>query len=167
MDTDEMNAYNVIQDLYNTREADEILSSSTKKSKSRKKRHGESEMGMGDSREMMIPKEKRKSKKKKHETSPMSGTGNKRKHKKRDDDYEPRTEITVALEELQDDVFENNIDDLNSKVEKMKKSPRKSDKLYVQRKNKFEVTTRNNGHLNRQSAQDFEDGVFERRYEDA
>lgn len=63
MDTDEMNAYNVIQDLYNTHDADEILSSSTKKSKSRKKRHGESEMGMGDSREMMIPKEKRKSKK--------------------------------------------------------------------------------------------------------
>lgn len=163
MDTDEMNAYNVIQDLYNTHDADEILSSSTKKSKSRKKRHGESEMGMGDSREMMIPKEKRKSKKKRHETSPMSASSNKRKHKKRDDDHELKNDITVALEELQDDVFENNHDDFSNKIEKVKKSPRKSDKLYVQRKTKFEVTSRTNGHLNRQGAQDFEDGVFDRR----
>lgn len=79
MDTDEMNAYNVIQDSYNGREAEEIMSSSLKKLKSRKKRHGDSEMGMGDSREMMIPKEKKKSRKKKRESSPANSNSNKRK----------------------------------------------------------------------------------------
>lgn len=137
MDTDERNMYNSIQDIYN-RENDDMMSSSLKKSKSRKKKHGgDAEMGMGDSREMMIPKEKRKSKKKKHE-SPMSG---KRKHRKREDEFDMRSnEITLALEELQDDVFENHVDDCRH--EKIKKSPRKSDKVYVQRKNKFELTTR-------------------------
>lgn len=147
MDMDEMNAYNVIQDLY-TRDGDEIISS-TKKSKSRKKRHGD-ETGIGDSREMMIPKEKKKSKKKKRESSP------KRKHKKRDEDFEPRNDITVALEELQDDVFENN-EEFN-KVEKIKKSPKKSDKIYVQKKNKFEAVTKPSN-LNRQSAYELEEDI--------
>lgn len=152
LDTDEMNAYNVIQDLYGSRDGDEIISS-TKKSKSRKKRHGDTEIGIGDSREMMIPKEKKKSKKKKRESSP--GTG-KRKHKKRDEEFEPRNDITVALEELQDDVFENN-EEFN-KVEKVKKSPKKSEKVYVQKKNKFEAVSRPNN-LNRQSAYDFEEDL--------
>lgn len=77
MDTDEMNAYNVIQDSY--KEAEEIMSSSLKKLKSRKKRHGDSELGIGDSREMMIPKEKKKSRKKKRESSPATLNSNKRK----------------------------------------------------------------------------------------
>lgn len=79
MDTDEMNAYNVIQDSYSGREVEEIMSSSLKKLKSRKKRHNDSEIGMGDSREMMIPKEKKKSKKKKRESSPATSNSNKRK----------------------------------------------------------------------------------------
>jgi hypothetical protein len=145
-----MNAYNVIQDLYTSREGDEIIAS-TKKSKSRKKRHVDPEIGIGDSREMMIPKEKKKSKKKKRESSPTTG---KRKHKKRDDEFEPRNDVTVALEELQDDVFENNEE--FSKVEKVKKSPKRSDKVYVQKKNKFEAVSKPNN-LNRQSAYDFED----------
>ncbi|KAI4462541.1 transmembrane protein [Holotrichia oblita] len=104
LDNEERNIYNSIQDIYN-REGDEIITG--KKSKSRKKKHADNEMGMGDSREMMIPKEKRK----------------------------------TALEDLQDDVFENNAEDF-IKHEKIRKSPRKSDKLYVQKKNKFEVTNR-------------------------
>lgn len=79
MDTEEMNAYNAIQDSYNSRDAEEILSSSLKKIKSRKKRHGDSEMGMGDSREMIIPKEKKKGRKKKRESSPATSNSNKRK----------------------------------------------------------------------------------------
>ncbi|XP_017779934.1 PREDICTED: uncharacterized protein LOC108565150 [Nicrophorus vespilloides] len=135
MDTDERNMYNSIQDIYN-RENDEMhVSSSLKKSKSRKKKHGESELG--DSREMMIPKEKRKSKKKKHESSP--GVSGKRKHRKREDEYETRNEVTMALEDLQDDVFENGNDEFN-RNEKVRKSPKKSDKLYVQKKNKFELS---------------------------
>lgn len=84
MDVDERNAYNAIQDLYNSRDPDEILNSTNKKSKSRKKKYAETETGIGDSREMMIPKEKRKSKKKRRDVSPGS-TGNttKRKHKNR------------------------------------------------------------------------------------
>ncbi|RZC36081.1 transcriptional regulator ATRX -like [Asbolus verrucosus] len=157
MDTDEMNAYNVIQDLY-SRDGDEIISS-TKKSKSRKKRHADAEIGIGDSREMMIPREKKKSKKKKRESSPAAG---KRKHKKRDEDYEPRNDVTVALEELQDDVFENN-EEFNNKVEKVKKSPRKSDKIYVQKKNKFEAVTKPTN-LNRQSAYDFEEDTTGKKF---
>lgn len=84
------------------------------------------------------------------------------KHKKRDDDYELRNDINVALEELQDDVFENSIEDY-MKSERVKKSPRKSDKLYVQKKTKFEVTTRPSNHLNRQSAQDIEEAKFGKR----
>lgn len=137
LDNEERNIYNSIQDIYN-REGDEIITA--KKSKSRKKKHGDNEMGMGDSREMMIPKEKRKSKKKKRENSPMASSG-KRKHRKREEEYEAKTDITAALEDLQDDVFENNAEDF-IKHEKIRKSPRKSDKLYVQKKNKFEVTNR-------------------------
>ncbi|XP_008192520.1 transmembrane protein 237 [Tribolium castaneum] len=156
MDMDEMNAYNVIQDLYNSRDGDEIISS-TKKSKSRKKRHGDSETGIGDSREMMIPKEKKKSKKKKRESSPTA----KRKHKKRDDDFEPRNDITVALEELQDDVFENNEE---FKIEKIRKSPKKSDKVYVQKKNKFEAVTKPSN-LNRQSAYELEEDISGKKFQ--
>ncbi|KAF5292512.1 hypothetical protein FQR65_LT01658 [Abscondita terminalis] len=133
----ERNAYNSLQDSL-CRENEE----SGKKSKRKKKHSGESELGLGDSREMMIPKEKRKSKKKKREYSPLSTASGKRKHKKRDDDYEPKNEITLALEELQDDVFENGPDDF-IRPERMKKSPRKTDKLYIQRKNRFEATSRN------------------------
>ena len=140
IDTDERNMYNSIQDIYN-REGDEIICGSAKKSKSRKKRHGDAELGMGDSREMMIPKEKKKSKKKKRENSPLSSSS-KRKHRKRDDDHEPKSEITAALEELQDDVFENGVDDATMRHEKLRKSPKKTDKLYVQKKNKFEVVNR-------------------------
>lgn len=84
MDADERNAYNSIQDLYNR--DDEIIGSSSKRSKSRKKRHNDNEHGLGDSREMMIPKEKRKSKKKKRESSPGNG---KRKHRRRDEEGKP------------------------------------------------------------------------------
>ncbi|KAJ8979192.1 hypothetical protein NQ317_016826 [Molorchus minor] len=69
------------------------------------------------------------------------------------DEYELRNDVTVALEELQDDVFENGHEELN-RPERMKRSPRRSDKLYVQKKNKFEVTPKPNSHLNRQGAQD-------------
>ncbi|KAK4886885.1 hypothetical protein RN001_003156 [Aquatica leii] len=133
----ERNAYNNLQDSL-CRENDD----GNKKSKRKKKHSGETEVGLGDSREMMIPKEKRKSKKKKREYSPLSSASGKRKHKKRDDDYEPKNEITLALEELQDDVFENGPDDF-ARPERMKKSPKKSDKLYIQRKNRFEVTSKN------------------------
>lgn len=136
MDADERNAYNSIQDLYNR--DDEIIGSSSKRSKSRKKRHNDNEHGLGDSREMMIPKEKRKSKKKKRESSPGNG---KRKHRRRDEEGEPKGEVAVALDELQDDVFEGTPDD-HARGDKMRKSPRKSDKLYVQKKNKFEVASR-------------------------
>ncbi|XP_045480057.1 transmembrane protein 237 [Harmonia axyridis] len=138
LDSDERKAYNAIQDLYNNRDGEEVIP--TKKSKSRKKRHIDPESGMGDSREIMIPKEKKKSKKKKRDSSsPM--TNNKRKHKKKEEEHEPKNDITIALEELQDDVFENNNEDYH-KVKKVKDVPDPSDRLYVQKKNKFEVTNR-------------------------
>lgn len=84
------------------------------------------------------------------------------KHKKRDDDYELRNDITAALEELQDDVFDN-IDEHTMRSERARRSPRKSDKLYVQKKNKFEVTAKPSSHLNRQSAQDIEEAKPEKR----
>lgn len=138
MDTDERNAYNAIQDLY--KRDDEITTNTTKRSKSRKKRHNDSEHGLGDSREMMIPKEKRKSKKKKRESSPGSSNG-KRKHRKREEEIEPKSEIVVALEELQDDVFESMHDEA-CRADKIRRSPRRADKLYVQRKNRFELVAR-------------------------
>ncbi|KAL1509519.1 hypothetical protein ABEB36_004235 [Hypothenemus hampei] len=161
MDVDERNAYNAIQDLYNARDPDEIHNSSSKKSKSRKKRYGESETGIGDSREMIIPKEKKKSKKKRREErSPGSGAlSSKRRHKTRtrDDEHQPKNELTLALEELQDDVFENTIEDFCGKPEKMKKSPRRAEKIYVQKKNRFEEVSRhNNVPLSRQKAQDLD-----------
>ncbi|XP_030755063.1 uncharacterized protein LOC115881640 [Sitophilus oryzae] len=160
MDTDERNAYNALQDIYNSRDNEEILNNSNKKSKSRKKRHGEPEAGMGDSREMMIPKERKKSKKKRREVSPGSaGNTSKRKHKtrNREDDHQPKSDVTLALEELQDDVFENAIDDFGNKTEKMRKSPRRSDKIYVQKKSRFEETSKhNNIPLSRQTAQDLD-----------
>ncbi|CAH0560271.1 unnamed protein product [Brassicogethes aeneus] len=138
---DERNLYNSITDMYNARETEEVA----KKHKYRKKRHPETEMGMGNSTEMMIPKERPKRKKKRRETSPANG---KRKHKKRDDDYDLRNDVTIALEDLQDDVFDSNLDELHVKPEKVRKSPRKSDKLYIQRKNKFEYISRSpNGNL--------------------
>ncbi|XP_018331204.1 uncharacterized protein LOC108741081 [Agrilus planipennis] len=139
----ERNMYNSMQDIMICRDNDEILNS-LKKSKSRKKKHNnttDQEVGLGDSREMMIPKEKRKSKKKKREFSPMSTSSGKKKHRKRDEEFEPKTEITLALEELQDDVFENIPEDV-AKLDKVRKSPKKSDKIYVQKKNKFEPTLR-------------------------
>ncbi|KAG5870651.1 hypothetical protein JTB14_010569 [Gonioctena quinquepunctata] len=170
MDTEEMNAYNSLQDAHNARESSEdIMTSSMKKSKSKKKRHGggggDGDLGMGDSREMMIPKEKKKSKKKKRDVSPAASNNTKRKHKKREDaEYDLRTEIAVALEELQDDVFENSPELMaGAKSDKMKnKSPRKSDKVYVQKKNRFEVSSKPPNHyLNRQGAQDIaEEGKF-------
>lgn len=148
-DTDEMNAYNAIQDIY-SRDGDEmILNGPVKKSKSRKKRHQDPEVGLGDSREMMIPKEKRKTKKKRRECSPISSSTGKRKHKKKEEEYEPRSEIAIALEELQDDVFENNTAEEFNRQEKPRRSPRKSERLYVQKKNKFELTNRENQCLNK------------------
>uniref|UniRef100_A0AAR5P916 Transmembrane protein 237 n=1 Tax=Dendroctonus ponderosae TaxID=77166 RepID=A0AAR5P916_DENPD len=160
MDVDERNAHNAIQDLYSSRDPEEILNSSSKKSKSRKKKYGDSEVGIGDSREMMIPKDKRKSKKKRREVSPgTAGNSTKRKHKtrNRDEDHQPNNDVTIALEELQDDVFENAPEDFGTKPEKMKRSPRRTDKIYVQKKSKFEETSRhNNVPLSRQSAQDLD-----------
>lgn len=52
-----------------------------------------------------------------------------------------KSELAVALEELQDDVFESTREDYG-RPERIKKSPRKSDKVYVQKKNKFELTSR-------------------------
>lgn len=184
IDVDERNAYNAIQDLYSSRDPDEVLTTSKKSSKSRKKKHGDSETGIGNSREMMIPKEKRKSKKKRREVSPGSAMENstKRKHKNRirlvrfffinpnipcaytpndfnfrDEDYQAKSDVTLALEELQDDVFENTPEDFGNKVEKMKKSPRRSDKIYVQKKSRFEeVSRQSNIPLSRQSAQDLD-----------
>ncbi|XP_048526106.1 uncharacterized protein LOC109535657 isoform X2 [Dendroctonus ponderosae] len=160
MDVDERNAHNAIQDLYSSRDPEEILNSSSKKSKSRKKKYGDSEVGIGDSREMMIPKDKRKSKKKRREVSPgAAGNSTKRKHKtrNRDEDHQPNNDVTIALEELQDDVFENAPEDFGTKPEKMKRSPRRTDKIYVQKKSKFEETSRhNNVPLSRQSAQDLD-----------
>lgn len=150
IDTDEMNVYNVIQDLYSGRDSDDIITT-TKKSKSRRKRHGDGEVGIGDSREIMIPKEKKKNKKKKQRDSSLSNA-TKKKHKKKDDEFEVKNDITVTLEDLQDDVFENN-DEFNSKTEKTRKSPKKSDKIYVQKKNKFEVVTQSHN-LNRQATND-------------
>lgn len=137
LDPEERKTHNAIQDLYNNRDGEEIT---TKKSKSRKKRHIDPELGMGDSREMMIPKEKKKSKKKKRDsTSPM--TNNKRKHKKKEEEHEPKNDITIALEELHDDVFENNQEDFN-RGKKVKEVSDQTERLYVQKKNKFEVASR-------------------------
>ncbi|XP_050295370.1 uncharacterized protein LOC126735429 [Anthonomus grandis grandis] len=173
MEVEERNAYNAIQDLYSSRDPEEIINGSSKKSKSRKKRYGESEAGIGDSREMMIPKEKKKSKKKRRDLSPGSaGNTTKRKHKNRprEEEHQLKTDITLALEELQDDVFENTLEDFGNKAEKMKKSPRGSDKIYVQKKSRFEETNRHHAvPLNRQSAQDLDsisnlDRRFSSRY---
>lgn len=138
MDTDERNAYNSIQDLY-AHDDEMINSASSKRSKSRKKRHGDNEHGLGDSREMMIPKEKRKSKKKKRDCSPGNG---KRKHRRRDEEVEVnKGEVALALDELQDDVFETTVEEY-ARQERVKRSPRRADKVYVQRKNRFEATPR-------------------------
>ncbi|XP_044748020.1 transmembrane protein 237 [Coccinella septempunctata] len=138
LDPDERKAYNAIQDLYNNRDGEEVTTA--KKSKSRKKRHVDPELGLGDSREMMIPKEKKKSKKKKRDSSsPM--TNNKRKHKKKEEEQEAKTDITIALEELQDDVFENNHEDLG-RGKRVKEVQDPTERLYVQKKNKFEVASR-------------------------
>ncbi|CAH1100596.1 unnamed protein product [Psylliodes chrysocephalus] len=167
MDNDELNAYNTMQAAHNGRDPEDIMTTSLKKSKSKKKRHGgDAEMGIGDSREMMIPKEKKKSKKKRRDVSPANSSSTKRKHKKREEEYDLRNDIAVALEELQDDVFETN-PDFNAKPEKMKKSPRKSDKLYVQRKTKFEVTGRPSTSINRPTIPEMDDNKFGRRIDTA
>lgn len=59
---------------------------------------------------------------------------------------------------MQDDVFESGQQEELSvpRQEKIRKSPRKSDKMYVQKKNKFESVPRNGGYLSRQGA--FEGG---------
>lgn len=146
LDAEDSNIYDPIRDIYNGDHEDNLANGFSKKSKSRKKRHQDQEVGLGDSREMMIPKEKRKSKKKRWDSSPMSS---KRKHKKRDEEYEQRTDIALALEELQDDVFENTAEDYGSRSDKLRKSPKKSDKTFVQKKNKFEqVNNRENEYLN-------------------
>ncbi|CAG9865344.1 unnamed protein product [Phyllotreta striolata] len=171
MDTDELNAYNAMQSSHGARDADDIIGAALKKSKSKKKRHGggggggggDAELGMGDSREMMIPKEKKKSKKKRRDVSPANSSSTKRKHKKREEEYDLRNDISAALEDLQDDVFESNAD-FGPKPEKAKKSPRKSDKLYVQRKSKFEVTGRPSNPAMRSSQSEIEDGAFGKRY---
>ncbi|XP_060532414.1 uncharacterized protein LOC132705668 [Cylas formicarius] len=167
MDTEERNAYNVIQDLYGAREAEEILGPSAVKKTKKKKKYAEAENGIGDSREMMIPKEKKKTKKKKRDGSPTTSSYSKRKHKtkNREDDYQLKNDITLALEELQDDVFENAPEEPSFKMDKARKSPRKSDKVYVQKKNKFEAVPRQNGnHLSRQAAQDLDESVGEKRF---
>lgn len=160
MDTDDRNAYNSIQDLY--AHDDEIMNSSTsKRSKSRKKRHTvDNEHGLGDSREMMIPKEKRKSKKKKRESSPGNG---KRKHRRREEEQEAKGEIALALDELQDDVFEATCEEY-SRQERVKRSPRRSDKVYVQRKNRFEATPRASMNGNSVAILDGPGDGFCRRY---
>lgn len=48
IDTDERNAYNAIQDMYNRENEEILMNGSLKKSKSRKKRHGETEGGLGN-----------------------------------------------------------------------------------------------------------------------
>lgn len=63
------------------------------------------------------------------------------KHRKREEDAEPKSEIALALDELQDDVFETTHEEYG-RAERVKRSPRRSDKVYVQRKNKFEATPR-------------------------
>lgn len=55
------------------------------------------------------------------------------------------------------------MDENTSRSERVKKSPRKSDKLYVQKKTKFEAVARPSSHLNRQSAQDIEEAKSEKR----
>lgn len=80
MDNDELNAYNTMQAAHNGRDPEDIMTTSLKKSKSKKKRHGgDAEMGIGDSREMMIPKEKKKSKKKRRDVSPANSSSTKSK----------------------------------------------------------------------------------------
>lgn len=159
MDTDERNAYNSIQDLY--AHDDEIInSSSSKRSKSRKKRHGDNEHGLGDSREMMIPKEKRKSKKKKRESSPSNG---KRKHRRREEEQEIKGEVALALDELQDDVFETTVEEY-VRQERVKRSPRRADKVYVQRKNRFEATPRTSMNGNTVAILDGPNDGFCRRF---
>lgn len=154
---DERNIYNSITDMYNVRDTEDMI---TKKHKYRKKRHGETELGMGNSTEMMIPKEKPKRRKKKRENSPGCTNG-KRKHKKRDDEYEVKNDITLALEELQDDVFENNHDEIFPKPERIKRSPRRADKVYVQKKNKFEYVGKQ---TNNNCIKDCEEGPNAKEY---
>ncbi|KAL3266239.1 hypothetical protein HHI36_010420 [Cryptolaemus montrouzieri] len=141
LDSDERKAYNAIQDLYNARDIDEIASN--KKSKSKKKRHADTELGIGDSREIMIPKEKKKSKKKKRESNSPMTSSNKKKHRRREEENDSKNDITMALEELQDDVFENCIgNEDHNKVRKVREHPDCSERLYIQKKNKFEVSNR-------------------------
>nr|CAH7751614.1 unnamed protein product [Callosobruchus chinensis] len=88
------------------------------------------------------PKEKKKSKKKKRETSPAAS--NNTNHKRKEED-ELKNDVAVALDELQDDVFEHDHDqELSTKADRIRRSPRKTDKLFVQKKNKFEVITKPN-----------------------
>lgn len=149
MDTEERNMYNTIQDIYNRENED--MNCLPKKSKSRKKRHQDPDVGLGDSREIILPKEKKKSKKKRRENSPASSTMNKKKHRRKEEDFEPKNDITLALEELQDDVFENGVEELcnGNRHEKVRRSPRKSDRLYVQKKNRFELVNRESECLNK------------------
>nr|CAI5852355.1 unnamed protein product [Callosobruchus analis] len=179
MDPEEMNAYNTLQDSYMARDAEDIMTSSLKKAKSRKKRHADSEMGIGDSREMMIPKEKKKSKKKKRETSPAASNNTKRKSTEikilsatslyfksdgaqRKEEDELKNDVAVALDELQDDVFEHDHEqELSTKADRVRRSPRKTDKLFVQKKNKFEVITKPNPYPGRNG--DIEGDKFGKR----
>lgn len=105
---------------------------------------------MGDSKEIILPKEKKRSKKKRRDpTSPQAGSSRhkKREHKKREE-HDVKNDVTIALEELQDDVFENTHEDYH-KATRHKENLDPSDKLYVQKKNKFEVTNRtSNGTMN-------------------
>lgn len=139
--------YKEIQNVLNREKEEALLAGIIKsqKSKSRKKKQFDSEEsipGIGDSREHMIPNGKKKSKKsKKRESSPLPGTSHsKKKHRKRDE-HEPRNDITVALEDLQDDVFEKDPSDIipyNTQNQK----PMKSNTVYVQKKHGFQATPR-------------------------
>lgn len=141
--------YKEIQNVLNREKEDVLLAGIMKcqKSKSRKKKQFDSEeslAGIGDSREQMIPSGKRKTKKSKSkskESSPLPGSSHKKKHRKRDE-HEPKNDITVALEELQDDVFEKDVNEVSYQYEGQLKMPIKSNTVYVQKRNGFEATPR-------------------------
>lgn len=141
--------YKEIQNVLNREKEDQLLAGIMKsqKSKSRKKKQFDSEeslAGIGDSREQMIPSGKRKTKKSKSkskESSPLPGSSHKKKHRKRDE-HDPKTDITVALEDLQDDVFEKDPSDVTYQYDAQVKGAPKSNTIYVQKRNGFEATPR-------------------------
>lgn len=141
--------YKEIQNVLNREKEDQLLAGIMKsqKSKSRKKKQFDSEeslAGIGDSREQMIPSGKRKTKKSKSkskESSPLPGSSHKKKHRKRDE-HDAKTDITVALEDLQDDVFDKDPNDVTYQYDAQMKGAPKSNTIYVQKRNGFETAPR-------------------------